>query len=1021
MGAIFKGDSAVANIQLENSIIAILYPQGGIAGTGFLVGPRLALTCAHVVQMAGGKPGGSLTVRFHANGVTTTATVDPAAWSEVEQADTALLRLNGDPPGSAVTLALGRSAGLTKRPFRAFGYPRTEVDFKELGVVKVGGVWGIGLAAGPTKDSLGRELLQLNCGELAPGHSGAPVLDEASGLVIGMVEITYPHGASRQQALNHAIPSEAIAGVCGLPLQAAPGPVTYPLPLPPKDSLPEPGELPPGSRPPPFARNAFFTGRQAELRALAGALLSAHPGAGIAVTQPATVAHGAGGAGKTQLAAEFAFRWGRFFAAVHWLNAGADLAAEIAACGLEMGLDPWPDDLPGQETRTRAAWAADPRPRLLALDNLEDLNLLQAWLARLRVGGCRLLVTSRRAEWPADLGLAALPLESLPRPESLALLRRLAPRLEGEADTSLGRLAERLGDLPLALDLAGRYLARRPRLSLDGYLKALDEAGLGHASLDAAGGYNPTAHLSSLTATFALSYARLEDESARRAFAVLGWCAANTAVPWELLQACLGEAGDPEGAVQGLAELGLARPGEAGPSLHPLLAEFARREDKEQAGLQALAEALGGLSKAALDTGLPEKMSPLRPHLAQAAGHAEAAGLERAGALWNNLGYHLKMIADYPAARAAYERALRIDEAVFGPDHPAVATDVNNLGGVLKALGELPAARAAYERALAIWVKVYGEEHPQVATAHNNLGGVLKDLGELPAARAAYERALRIDEAVFGPDHPNVARDVNNLGSVLQDLGELPAARAAFERVLESLAKTLPPEHPYVAATHNNLGGVLRDLGELPAARAAFERALRIDEAVFGPEHPDVARDVNNLGSVLQALGELPAARAAYERALRIDEAVFGPDHPKVAIRVNNLGSVLQDLGELPAARAAFERVLEILAKTLPPEHPYVATTHNNLGSVLQDLGELPAARAAFERALRIDEAVFGPEHPEVATDVNNLGLVLKDLGELPAARAAYERALAIFEKFLPPNHPNIRIVRGNLGSLPSP
>jgi hypothetical protein len=38
--------------------------------------------------------------------------------------------------------------------------------------------------------------------------------------------------------------------------------------------------------------------------------------------------------------------------------------------------------------------------------------------------------------------------------------------------------------------------------------------------------------------------------------------------------------------------------------------------------------------------------------------------------------------ADLAGARAAYERALRIDEAVFGPEHPNVAIRVNNLGGV---------------------------------------------------------------------------------------------------------------------------------------------------------------------------------------------------------------------------------------------------------------------------------------------------------------------------------------------------
>ena len=226
---------------------------------------------------------------------------------------------------------------------------------------------------------------------------------------------------------------------------------------------------------------------------------------------------------------------------------------------------------------------------------------------------------------------------------------------------------------------------------------------------------------------------------------------------------------------------------------------------------------------------------------------------EKAAILWNNLGAYKQSIADYPAARAAYERALQIDEAVFGPKHPNVARDVNNLGNLLY------------------------------------------DLGDLAGARAAYEHALRIDETIFGPEHPDVARDMNNLGNSLYKLGDLAGARAAYDRALRIWEAAYGPEHPQVATVVNNLGGVLSAWGDLAGARAAYERALRILEAAYGPEHPQVATAVNNLGGVLSALGDLAGARAAYERALRIDETIFGPEHPQVAAAMDNLGRIKQE------------------------------------------------------------------------------------------------------------------------------
>ncbi len=81
---------------------------------------------------------------------------------------------------------------------------------------------------------------------------------------------------------------------------------------------------------------------------------------------------------------------------------------------------------------------------------------------------------------------------------------------------------------------------------------------------------------------------------------------------------------------------------------------------------------------------------------------------------------------------------------------------------------DLQGAKEHYERALKIDEKVYGPNHPDVAIDVNNLGSVLQAMGDLQGAKEHFERALKIDEKVYGPDHPNVAIRVNNLGSVLQ-------------------------------------------------------------------------------------------------------------------------------------------------------------------------------------------------------------------------------------------------------------
>jgi tetratricopeptide (TPR) repeat protein len=73
------------------------------------------------------------------------------------------------------------------------------------------------------------------------------------------------------------------------------------------------------------------------------------------------------------------------------------------------------------------------------------------------------------------------------------------------------------------------------------------------------------------------------------------------------------------------------------------------------------------------------------------------------------LGLILARLNDNTSARAAIERALAVDERIFGPDHPAVARDLAALAGVLD---DPVDARAALERATWIAIVKFGPEHP---------------------------------------------------------------------------------------------------------------------------------------------------------------------------------------------------------------------------------------------------------------------------------------------------------------------
>ena len=557
-------------------------------------------------------------------------------------------------------------------------------------------------------------------------------------------------------------------------------PVYEPPPLPPAAELPVPGSLPPYSRMK-MGRNALFTGREQELQTLANTLLYPQ----TAPQSLAITAHGIGGVGKTQLATEFVYRFGRFFAGgVYWVSFADEgaISAEIAACGQMMALHPQYGELPlAQQTELAQREWQDGKARLLIFDNCEEPQLLQQW--RPTAGDCRILLTSRRPAWGRTSGTQTLPLATLPRRQSIELLQGLSG-LGDEAGNELDAIANTLGDLPLALHLAGSFLGRYGEsVTPAGYLAQLaDEDLLEHASLIGRGVEdNPTAHTLHVAQTFALSYNQLQadaaiDKVALALLARLAYFAPGEAVPTALLWATLNEEVselDQVDAQKRLLDLGLAEAGEeaAGLKLHRLLAAFVQGEpggEAAQADVEATVYAEANRLNGA---GYPAALLPWQSHLRHVTEVALVREDERAADLCSALDSHLDALGDYQGALPYSQRALAIFEKVLGPEHPNTALSLNNLGLLLRAMGQLAAARPYYERALAIREKVLGPEHPDTALSLNNLAILAYHEGDMSQAARLLRRALAIWEQRLGADHPQTQSARKSLAVIEAALG----------------------------------------------------------------------------------------------------------------------------------------------------------------------------------------------------------------------------------------------------------
>jgi len=645
----------------------------------------------------------------------------------------------------------------------------------------------------------------------------------------------------------------------------------------------------------PFGRHENFTGRDALLEELREDLSNE------ASPKHVQALFGMGGVGKTQTAVEYAYRYASAYRIVYWIRAeeAAAMWLDYAALGRAMGLT-FAGDASLESARQAVRRQLENRgDYLLIFDNASSPTAIRDFIPT----PCRgaVLITSRNPNWGSLARSAAV--HGLARDQSVHFLRRRTGRMEGEP--AARKLAQALGDLPLALEQAGALISEA-RISFAEYLRRYEAYWAELLAAKRPGGDYPDA----IAMAWELSFREIEsaNPSAIRLLNLLAFLSSDGVARQILvdsfqhlpedLSMTVADHLALERAIGTLTQYSMidVHTDEEAPidrrqilTLHRLVAALARDrlnedERRQWAGAAARVVAHAFLFDSADPFSWP-KAATLLPHALAAATHAQATGVpvEITCGLLDQAGRYLNRFARYDQAKDLLDRALAISRRAYGDESPKVSAIANNLGRVLSRLGQQDLAQRHFEWALAIDRNAYGETDPHAATVMNNYAMVLHASGRLESAREHFESALWIFESHYGGAHPKVAALLNNLGYIHQAAGDHQSAHDLFHRALTIAQGTLGEAHPTVGAILHNLGRSLAALGHPLMARDALERALGIDRKAYGDAHPDVARDYASLAAVARQMGETAMAGAYQLKADEVRRALAGGPVPEEA------------------------------------------------------------------------------------------------------------------------------------------
>lgn len=582
-------------------------------------------------------------------------------------------------------------------------------------------------------------------------------------------------------------------------------------------------------------------------------------------------------------------------------------------------------------------------PFLLVLDNADDLRILRqkgdrpddglGWIRAVAHG--TIIVTSRDTR-SAICGSHHHHLLPLSTNDGAQILLDIAGPRAGDHQEARN-LAQRLGQLPLALYLAGTYLAytlrdlqaapwRTTIQRFADYQAAYKArpAVLDDVPPDAFSDDRDPRRV--ITRTWELSLDLLERQRVPAARPLLRLLACYAAAPLPfvtllesdvltsspLMAGCTAE--NLPYLILALTRLGLIdqqSPPEGDThrarwtvTLHPLVRDITITSPDiagNPTGFPALAIRLLTEALDSADVGQPDDPTrwPWWQALAAHAAHLHhtVAGCdqfppeiaEAACRAANDAARYLEAAGRYQSAEAEYRSVLDTQSRLLGDDHTDALATRHGLAWILFRRGRPDDAKAEFEMTLAARQRLLGEDHPDSLTTRTGLARVLCDQRHFDDAKAELQAVLAAQRQLLGDDHPDTLRSANNLAFDLRNLGDHEGARHLNEDILERRRRVLGDDHPDTLASANNLADSLQDLKRYKEARQMREDVLRRMRRTLGEDHLDTLSAAAQLAHDLFQLGDYFGALQIDEHVLERRRRLLGEDHPDTLQSVNNV------------------------------------------------------------------------------------------------------------------------------------
>jgi CHAT domain-containing protein len=282
----------------------------------------------------------------------------------------------------------------------------------------------------------------------------------------------------------------------------------------------------------------------------------------------------------------------------------------------------------------------------------------------------------------------------------------------------------------------------------------------------------------------------------------------------------------------------------------------------------------------------------------------------------------------FAEAEALYKRCMEERMALFGKNHPDVATAARGLAGLYTLTGRFTEAESLYQNCVYVLERERGPLHPDTAAVLTELGSLYLATGRYSQAADRLSQASRIyDQSRLLTTHPDVLICLVQIAELYLATSESLKAEPYLKRIEKILNERrtgggFQSDRLELSVCFRTIAKLYQTRHDLDKARPYLQDVLKIRQSELGQDHPEVATSEFELAELELASKKYAQAKQHIERCVAIRDQKLGPDHPDIASAYALLGQIDEALGERDQGHGAMDRsrrsTRQYIARVLP-------------------------------------------------------------------------------------------------------